>query len=78
MNSGGVPCVAWSTNRLERLNEETKRRTRVVRIFPNAASCRRLVRALRAETDETRLADNRYIHLELLKQQKKAAAKRAA
>ena len=34
-----------STNMLERLNEEIKRRTRVVRIFPNAASCLRLVRA---------------------------------
>ena len=39
-----------STNMLERLNEEIKRRTRVVRIFPNAASCLRLVRALCAET----------------------------
>ena len=35
-----------STNLLERLNEEIKRRTRVVRIFPNPASCPRLVRAL--------------------------------
>lgn len=35
-----------STNLLERLNEEIKRRTRVVRIFPNTASCLRLVRAL--------------------------------
>jgi putative transposase len=34
-----------STNMLERLNEELKRRTHVVRIFPNAASCLRLVRA---------------------------------
>ena len=33
-----------STNMLERLNEEIKRRTRVVRIFPNAASCLRLKR----------------------------------
>ena len=41
-----------STNMLERLNEEIKRRTRVVRIFPNAASCLRLVRALCAETHE--------------------------
>src|ERR687891_400160 len=38
-----------STNLLERLNEEIKRRTHVVRIFPNAASCLRLVRALAVE-----------------------------
>ena len=41
-----------STNMLERLNEEIKRRTRVVRIFPNAASCLRLIRALTTETHE--------------------------
>jgi transposase-like protein len=35
-----------STNMLERLNQELKRRTHVVRIFPNAESCLRLVRAL--------------------------------
>ena len=35
-----------STNSLERLNEEIRRRTHVVRIFPNADSCLRLVRAL--------------------------------
>jgi putative transposase len=35
-----------STNMLERFNEEIKRRTRVVRIFPNEASCLRLVRAI--------------------------------
>lgn len=32
-----------STNMLERLNEEIKRRTRVVRIFPNDQSCLRLI-----------------------------------
>lgn len=35
-----------STNLLERLNEELKRRTLVVRIFPNTAACLRLTRAL--------------------------------
>ncbi len=67
-----------STNLLERLNEEIKRRTRVVRIFPNPESCLRLVRALCAETHETWLEDNRYINMDLLKEQKKAATKLAA
>ncbi len=67
-----------STNLLERLNEEIKRRTRVVRIFPNEASCLRLVRALCAETHETWLEDNRYINMDLLMEQKKAAMKLAA
>jgi putative transposase len=60
-----------STNMLERLNEEIKRRTRVVRIFPNIASCLRLVRALCVETHETWLEDNRYINMTFLAEQKK-------
>jgi len=51
-----------STNMLERLNEEIKRRTRVVRIFPNTESCLRLIRALCVETHETWLEDNRYLN----------------
>jgi len=43
------------TNMLERLDEEIKRRTRVVRICPNAASCLRLIRALCVETHEAPL-----------------------
>jgi transposase-like protein len=42
-----------STNMLERINEELKRRTLAVRIFPNAASCLRLVRALAARSTRT-------------------------
>ena len=60
-----------STNMRERLNEETKRRTRVVRIFPNAASCLRLVRALCADTHEGWLEDHRSLNMEFLKEQKK-------
>ena len=41
-----------STNMLERYNEEIHRRTRVVRIFPNAESCLRLILVLAAETHE--------------------------
>jgi len=67
-----------STNLLERVNEEIKRRTRVVRIFPNEQSCLRLVRALCAEIHETWLEDNRYINMDLLREQKKAAMKLAA
>jgi hypothetical protein len=55
-----------STNMLERLNEEIKRRTRVVRIFPNTESCLRLVRALCVEIHEAWLEGNRYLNMELL------------
>ena len=48
----------------ERLNEEIKRRTRVVRIFPNAASCLRVVRALCADTHEGWLEDHRSLNME--------------
>jgi len=67
-----------STNMLERLNEEIKRRTRVVRIFPNEASCLRLVRALCAEVHETWLEDHRYLNMDFLKEQKKEFVKLAA
>src|ERR1700745_1309128 len=43
-----------STNMLERLNEEIKRRTHVVRIFPNGDSCLRMVWALAVETGAAR------------------------
>lgn len=67
-----------STNMLERLNEEIKRRTRVVRIFPNADSCLRLIRALCVETHETWLEDSRYLNMALLAEQKKEALRLAA
>lgn len=41
-----------TTNSLERINKEIRRRTRVVGIFPNQASCLRLVSALLMETSE--------------------------
>jgi len=67
-----------STNMLERLNAEIKRRTRVVRIFPNAESCLRLVRALCVETHEAWLEDNRYLNMSLLAEEKKELLKMAA
>jgi len=52
-----------STNMLERYNQELKRRTRVVRIFPNQESCLRLVTALAMETTEEWLG-RRYLIFE--------------
>ena len=67
-----------STNMLERLNEEIKRRTLVVRNFPNTESCLRLIRALCVETHETWLEDNRYLNMMLLAEQKKELLRLAA
>ena len=67
-----------STNMLERLNEEIKRRTRVVRIFPNGESCLRLIRALAVETHENWLEANRYLNMDDLKEQKKLLLREAA
>jgi len=67
-----------STNMIERLNEELRRRTRVVRIFPNVESCVRLTRALCAETHEAWLEDNRYINMDLLREERKEQLRKAA
>jgi putative transposase len=67
-----------STNLLERLNEEIKRRTLVVRIFPNVASCLRLVRALAVEMHENWIEATRYLNMEDLKEHKKEQMRRAA
>ena len=50
-----------STNMLERLNEEIRRRTRVIRIFPNVEACLRLVRALAVETHEQWVTGKCYL-----------------
>jgi transposase-like protein len=49
----GCPGKVRKTgNMIERINQELKRRSRVVRIFPNPASCRRLFTALLKEWHE--------------------------
>jgi len=67
-----------STNILERLKEEIRRRTYVVRIFPNAESCLRLVRALAVETNEDWMEANRYINMDDLREHKKLELRKAA
>jgi putative transposase len=52
-----------TTNSLERLNQEIKRRTRVVRIFPNREACLRLVSALAVEQSEEWLTGRRYLDM---------------
>ena len=60
-----------STNMLERINQELKRRTLVVRIFPNRESCLRLIRALAVEIHEDWVEAIRYLDMEVLKEQLK-------
>jgi len=67
-----------STNMLERLNEEIKRRTLVVRIFPDASSCLRLVRALAVETHENWIEATRYLNMDFLKEHRKQSAHRVS
>jgi putative transposase len=67
-----------STNLLERLNEEIKRRPHVVRIFPNAASCLRLVRALAVEMHENWLEAHRYLNMDARREHKKEILRMAA
>ena len=58
-----------TTNGLERFHEEIRRRTRVIRIFPNQNSCLRLVSALAAEQHDTWVSGKRYLTMEPLYEQ---------
>lgn len=52
-----------TTNVVERLNEEIRRRERVIRIFPNVASLERLIGALLMEMDEEELGTRKYFEM---------------
>jgi len=52
-----------TTNLVERLNEEIRRRERVIRIFPNEESAIRLIGALLLEKDEDWTTGRRYMDM---------------
>lgn len=56
-------CLRTS-NLAERVNRELKRRTRVASIFPNIASCERLITGLLIETSEAWESGNVYLSME--------------
>lgn len=54
-----------TTNGVERLNQEIRRRERVIRIFPNEVSVIRLMGALLMEQDEKWQAGRKYFDMDL-------------
>jgi putative transposase len=60
-----------TTNGLERFNQEIKRCTRVVRIFPNREACLRLVTALAVEQSEEWTTGRRYLDLRELEEHRR-------
>ena len=54
-----------TSNSVERLHEEIKRRTRVARLFPNEASLLRLVSAIEMEISEDWIAGKKYLNMEM-------------
>ena len=61
---GAFRKLLRTTNGVERLHREVRRRARVVSIFPNPASCLRLVSAVLAEISEEWLTGRTYITFE--------------
>ena len=53
-----------TSNGLERLNEEIRRRDRVIRIYPNEASAIRLIGALLMEVDERWTSGRKYMDMQ--------------
>jgi transposase-like protein len=54
-----------TSNALERLNKELKRRTRVATLFPSAASCERLASAVAMEISEEWVSGRAYLNMDV-------------
>lgn len=52
-----------TTNGVERLNQEVRRRERVIRIFPNEASVNRLLGSLLMEQDDRWSSGRKYLDI---------------
>jgi putative transposase len=83
---GCLACLAFpeshrrrirTTNGLERFNQEIRRRTRVVRIFPNREACLRLVTALAVEQSEEWVTGRRYLDMEELREHRRTQKREA-
>ena len=55
-----------TVNMVERLNKEVRRRTKVVTLFPNVASCERLVTSVLQEVHEGWISGKKYLDMSLL------------
>jgi putative transposase len=62
---GGFRRLLRTTNGVERLHREVRRRARVVSIFPNQAACLRLVSAILNEISEEWLTGRTYLSLDV-------------
>ena len=60
-----------SSNVIKRVHEEFKRRTFVIRIFPDKDSCLRLIRAIAVEVQDRWIEQPRYINMDFYKELKK-------
>lgn len=58
-----------TSNPLERLNREIRRRTKKVGVFPNVASCERLIAAVLMEQSEEWLTGRKYINFDQIKEE---------
>ena len=67
-----------TSNSIERLNEEIRRRERVIRIFPNEESMDRLLGSLLIEQHEKWISGKTYFSMETYEREKELARKTAA